>query len=171
MKYETLKGASYIRLPCELRNSSKGLVSMKNNDDQCFRWCHSRHLNPQEKYRQWIEKLIKQHVEKLNYSAITLLGYLWNISIKSRNKITLILMYSITKKRNHFLFTYVKKNSMIRWICYCYQNYFLIKDFNKFMLNQSNDEHGKRFVHIVCSVSVVKISRKIIKLYDCQWIL
>ena len=32
------------------------------------------------------------------------------------------------------------------------ENYFLIKDFNKFMLNQSNDEHGKRFVHIVCSV-------------------
>ena len=121
VKYEPLKGASYIRLPCDLRNSSKGLVNMKNSDDQCFRWCHIRHLNPQEKYPQWIEKLIKQHAEKLNYSAITLLGYLWNISIKSRNKITLILMYSVMKKRNHFLFTYLKKNSMIRWICHWWQ--------------------------------------------------
>ena len=49
VKYEPLKGSSYITLPTELRNSSKGLVNMKNKDHECFRWCHIRHLNPQNK--------------------------------------------------------------------------------------------------------------------------
>ena len=46
--YEPTKGSSYIRLPAELRNSTKGLVNMKNDDNECFRWCHTRYLNPQE---------------------------------------------------------------------------------------------------------------------------
>ena len=44
-KYEPLKGKSYIQLPVELRNASKGLINIKNEDNECFRWCHIRHLN------------------------------------------------------------------------------------------------------------------------------
>ena len=48
VNYNPLKGSSYIKLPQELRNSAKGLINMKNNDNECFRWCHIRHLNPQD---------------------------------------------------------------------------------------------------------------------------
>ena len=44
--YKPLNGSSYIELPMELRNSKKGLINMKNEDEECFRWCHIRHLNP-----------------------------------------------------------------------------------------------------------------------------
>ena len=47
--YTPLHGLSYIELPMELRNPKKGLINIKNKDDECFRWCHIRHLNPQEK--------------------------------------------------------------------------------------------------------------------------
>ena len=47
--YTPLHGSSYIELPTELRNPKKGLINIKNKDDECFRWCHIRHLNPQEK--------------------------------------------------------------------------------------------------------------------------
>ena len=57
VKYEPLKGSSYIQLPTELRNSAKGLINLKNNDNECFRWCHIRHLNPQDKYPQRIKKI------------------------------------------------------------------------------------------------------------------
>ena len=50
VQYEPMKGSSYIELPQELRNSRKGLINMKNEDNECFRWCHIRHLNPQDKY-------------------------------------------------------------------------------------------------------------------------
>ena len=44
-----LNGSSYIELPPELRNPAKGLINLKNNDNECFRWCHIRCLNAQEK--------------------------------------------------------------------------------------------------------------------------
>ena len=49
VNYSPLKGSSYIKLPQELRNCAKGLINMKNKDNECFRWCHIRHLNPQDK--------------------------------------------------------------------------------------------------------------------------
>ena len=69
-KYEPMKGSSYMKLPKELQNSAKGLINMKNKDNECFRWCHIRHINPQEKYPQRIKKVDKQYIEKLNYSGI-----------------------------------------------------------------------------------------------------
>ena len=35
--YKPLNGSSYIELPTELRNSTKGLINMKNEDEECFR--------------------------------------------------------------------------------------------------------------------------------------
>ena len=54
--YKPLNGSNYIELPTELRNSKKGLINMKNKDEECFRWCHIRHLNLQEKDSQRIKK-------------------------------------------------------------------------------------------------------------------
>ena len=47
--YKPLNDSSYIELPTELRNSKKGLINMKNEDEECFKWYHIRHLNPQIK--------------------------------------------------------------------------------------------------------------------------
>ena len=44
--YSPLSRGTYIKLPHKLRNSMKGLVNIKNNDNKCFLWCHIRHLNP-----------------------------------------------------------------------------------------------------------------------------
>ena len=67
---------------------------------------------------------VNRKTDKTTCWKIELLSYhITRVSVKHFNKIekpkiTLILMYSVTKKRNHFLFTYLKNNSMIRWICY-----------------------------------------------------
>ena len=65
--YKPLNGSSYIELPIELRNSKKGLINMKN--EECFRWCHIRHLNPQIKYPERIKKEDKKMINKLNYDG------------------------------------------------------------------------------------------------------
>ena len=44
--FSLLSGSTYIELPRRLRNSIKGLINIKNNDNKCFLWCHIRHLNP-----------------------------------------------------------------------------------------------------------------------------
>ena len=68
--YKPLNGSSYIELPTELRNSKKGLINMKNEDEECFRWCHIRHLNPQIKYPERIKKEDKKMINELNYDGI-----------------------------------------------------------------------------------------------------
>ena len=49
IKYKPLKGGSYLKLPTELQNPNKALVNIQNKDNECFRWCHIRLLNPQKK--------------------------------------------------------------------------------------------------------------------------
>ena len=80
--YTPLHGSSYIELPTELRNPKKGLINIKNKDDECFRWCHIRHLNPQEKNPQRIKKEDKNTINELNYDGIE-----FPVSQKHYNKV------------------------------------------------------------------------------------
>ena len=80
--YKPLNGSSYIDLPMELRNPKKGLINIKNKDDECFRWCYIRHLNPQEKDPQRIKKDDKRSIEGLNYEGIE-----FPVSQKHYNKV------------------------------------------------------------------------------------
>ena len=68
--YKPLNGSSYIKLPAKLGNSRKGLINLKNEDNECFRWCHIRHLNPQMKDPQRIKKDDKKKVNELNYDGV-----------------------------------------------------------------------------------------------------
>ena len=69
--YLPLRGSSYIKLPKELRNSRKGLINLKNEDDQCFPWCHVRHLNPLGKKTQRITEEDQAYVKNLDYTGVT----------------------------------------------------------------------------------------------------
>ena len=82
VKYNPIKGSSYIKLPIELKNSNEGLINIKNEDDECFRWCHIRYLNPQDKDPQRIKKTYKNMINKLDYSGIE-----FPVTTKQYNKI------------------------------------------------------------------------------------
>ena len=81
-KYAPMNGSSYIQLPTELRNSAKGLINLKNEDNECFRWCHIRYLNPQGKDPQRIKKDDRQYIKNLDYQGIK-----FPVTIKQINKI------------------------------------------------------------------------------------
>ena len=52
------------------KNSKKCLINIKNNDNECFLWCHIRHLNLVEKNLQRITKKDKEMINKLDYEGI-----------------------------------------------------------------------------------------------------
>ena len=54
--YDPLAGSTYIQLPSELQSSMKRLVNIKNKDIECFKWCHVRMLNPQDRNPDRIKK-------------------------------------------------------------------------------------------------------------------
>ena len=44
--FSPLLAGFYNELPNKLKNSMKGLINIKSNDNKCFLWYHIRHLNP-----------------------------------------------------------------------------------------------------------------------------
>ena len=149
VKYEPLKGSSYIQLPTELRNSAKGLINLKNDDNECFRWCHTRHLNPQDKYPQRIKKSDRKYVDKLNYKGIE-----FPVTTKQYNKIEKlneinINVFGYEDKQPYPIYVSTEKydNEMNLLLITKDENkhYVLIKDFNKFMFNQTKHKERKHF--------------------------
>ena len=147
VNYDPLKGSSYIKLPQELKN--RGLINLQNEDNECFRWCHIRYLNPQEKDPQRIKRTDKTFICQLDYSSIE-----FPVTVKQINKI---------EKQNNIcinLFGFEEKQIVPIYISKeKYQDhmelllitegenkhYILIKDFNRLMFRQTKHEHRKHF--------------------------
>ena len=147
--YTPLHGSSYIELPTELRNPKKGLINIKNEDDECFRWCHIRHLNPQEKNPQRINKVDKEMINELNYDGIDFpLSQKHYNKVEKQNNIRInvfgyekgqpfpihISKETFKDQINLLLITEDEK-----------KHYVLIKDFNAFMFNQTKHKEKKHF--------------------------
>ena len=149
VQYQPMKGSSYIMLPPELRNSKKGLINMKNKDNECFRWCHIRHLNPQDKDPQRIKKSDKAYIKNLDYSEIE-----FPVTTKQYNKIEKqneinINVFGYENKQPYPIYVSKEKydNHMNLLLITENENkhYALIKDFNRFMFNQTKYEGKKHF--------------------------
>ena len=149
VQYEPMKGSSYIELPQELKHHKKGLINMKNNDNECFRWCHIRYLNPQEKDPQRIKKIDKEYINQLDYSGIE-----FPVTVKQYNKIEKqneinINVFGYENKQPYPIYIskekYEKHLELLLITEDDNKHYVLIKDFNRFMFNQTKHEHRKHF--------------------------
>ena len=147
--YKPLNGSSYIKLPAKLGNSRKGLINIKNEDNECFRWCHIRHLNPQMKHPQRIKKGDKKKVNELNYDGVEFpVSQRHDNKVEKQNSIRInvfgyedgqpfpinISKETFEDQMNLLLITKDEK-----------KHYVLIKDFNAFMYNQSKHKERKDF--------------------------
>ena len=147
--YKPLNGSSYIELPTELRNPKKGLINIKNKDNECFRWCHIRHLNPQTEHPERIKKEDKQSIEGLNYEGIEFpVSQKHYNKVKKQNSIRInvfgyedgqpfpihISKETFEDQMNLLLITKDEK-----------KHYVLINDFNAFMYNQLKHKERKHF--------------------------
>ena len=68
--YRSFPGRSYVKLPVQLRNSKKGLINFKNNNQKCFLWSHVRHINPIKTHPERITQKDKRLTNDLNYDEI-----------------------------------------------------------------------------------------------------
>ena len=149
VQYQPMKGSSYIKLPQELRNSRKGLINMKNEDNECFRWCHIRRLNPQDKNPQQIKKSDKEYINKLDYSGIE-----FPVTIKQYNKIEKqneinINVFGYENKQPYPIFVskekYDRQMNLLLITEDENKHYVLIEDFNTFMFNKTKHKERKHF--------------------------
>jgi len=149
VKYKPMSGKSYIKLPPELNNSKKGLINIKNNDNECFRGSHIRYLNPQEKYPQRIKKVGKTFINKLDYSNIEFPVEVNDYNkIEKQNNINVNVFGYQDKQKCPIYISKEKFEDHLNLLLITNeekQHYVLIKDFNQFMYNQTKHEHRKYF--------------------------
>ena len=148
VNYNPIKGSSYIKLPQELKN--RNLINLQNKDNECFRWCHIRHLSSQRlKNPQRIKKTDKQYIEKLDYSGIE-----FPVTVKQINKIEkqnniCINLFGYAEKQKFPIFISKEKFTDHMELLLITEgenkHYVLIKDFNKLMFRQTKHEHRKHF--------------------------
>ena len=74
LKYNLLAGSSYMKLPKEVDHSEKGLINIQNaNDNECFKWCLVRYLNPADHNPIRITKADKDFAKSLDFKDIQFL--------------------------------------------------------------------------------------------------
>ena len=100
-KYYPLAGSSYINLTKELRSPKKELISIQNIDDnECFKWCLVRYLNPANQHPARITKTDKDFAKRLDFKDIKYPGKIRGIQ-KSKKRIPSAFVFLAMKiKKN-----------------------------------------------------------------------
>ena len=69
-KIKAARGSSWIPTPERYSNAKCGLINIKNEDQECFRWCMKYHQSPQTDHSSRISAL-KKVEDKYDYSDIS----------------------------------------------------------------------------------------------------
>ena len=150
--YIPLRGNSYIPVPKELRNSKKGLINLKNEDNKCFLWCHIRHKNPAKKDPQRVKISDKEFVQKLDYSGITFPVQIKDVGkIEKQNSINISIfgyenekLYPIRiseeKYDDHMDLLYITEDNEKTK-----SHFVLIQNFDRLMYNFTKHKDTKHF--------------------------
>ena len=67
--WDPLNAGSYIELPTYLKNK-KAIINMKNQDNECFKWCVLRALNPVVKNKERVDRDLISKQDTLNMKGI-----------------------------------------------------------------------------------------------------
>ena len=68
-RWDPMNAGSYIELPPALKNK-KAIINMKNQDEECFKWCVLRALNPKDKNAERVDNDLKSKEDTLNMQGI-----------------------------------------------------------------------------------------------------
>ena len=71
-----------LPLPPELQHPRKGLINIQNEDNECFRRCHVRYINPKIENPQRIINSDREMAEKLNCQGVE-----FPVSVKGYGKV------------------------------------------------------------------------------------
>lgn len=166
----------YIKLPSELQHYMKGLINVKSSDNECFRLCHVRHLNPQDKDPNGVKKSDKALVKALDYTTFQFpvksndynkIEKQHNININVfgyENKLRYPIYVSKERFNDHLNLLLITNESNQHWV--------LIKDFNRSSYDQTKYANRKNFLCVVFNVFQQKkletnLTQR--KLYGYQW--
>ena len=68
-RWDPINAGSYIDLPEALKNK-KAIINMKNQDEECFKWCVLRALNPKNIHPERVDNDLKSKQDTINMKGI-----------------------------------------------------------------------------------------------------
>ena len=126
----------------------KDLLNIKNRDNECFKWCHIRFINPTNSHPERINKQDKKIAYTLDYRGINfpmkardyeLVEERFNINVNVfgyENRVFLLYLSKISNEQvlNVLLISNEEKS-----------HYVFIKDFNRLMYSKTKHKDRKHF--------------------------
>ena len=82
--WKPISGSTFIPLPARIKNKV-AVINPKNEDNQCFKWCVARALNPVEKNPNRITQELKDQSKRLDWSGLKFPVDLKQIKIFEKN--------------------------------------------------------------------------------------
>ena len=68
-RWDPINAGSYIELPEALKNKN-AIINMKNQDEECLKWCVLRALNPKDIHPERVDKDLKSKQDTINMKGI-----------------------------------------------------------------------------------------------------
>ena len=117
----------------------KGLINLKNKDIKCFKWCHVRLLNPQNKDPDRIKKQDKKIEATLDYRGIDFPIKAKDYGIIEERFSIIVNVFRYNKISPLYIYIYIseKSNELVLNVLLITNegksHYVFIKDFNRLM--------------------------------------
>jgi len=143
--YEPLNGSSWVPLPKFLA-SKKAIVNMKIADNQCFKWCIARALNPVEKNLDRITKHLRKQAESLNFKGIDFLMSLQAVDKFERLNTEIsvnVFRFDNISKVYPLKISKFKRQKEIDLMLLENKHYCLVKNLSRLMSMQTSKHHGE----------------------------
>ena len=67
--WKPIHGSTFMPLPAKLKNK-KGVINIKNEDNQCFKWCIARALNPVDQNSNRLTKELVKQSKSFNWKGL-----------------------------------------------------------------------------------------------------
>ena len=158
-RWDPINAGSYIDLPEVLKNK-QAIINMKNQDEECFKWCVLRALNPKNKNAERIDSDLKGKQDSINMEGIRYpvslraidrfehLNLNISISVLGYNKEERVYPLRISKctkhtKRKHDIVLLLIKDGEKSHYC-------LVKNISALLSSQINNNGHKRFFCLNC---------------------
>ena len=150
VKYVPLNGSSYIKLPNNLARK-KAIINMKNEDDECFKWCVTRALNPVVKNAERVTKILREQAKRLDWG-----GLKFPLTVKDIHRFEIlnpglaVNVYMYEGGLKPLRVSNVESNKpRIHLLLICdgeKQHYCLIKDLSRLVSSDISKKEHKKFI-------------------------
>ncbi len=154
MKYDPLKGSSYIPLPKYLE-TKKAIINMKNEDNECFKWSVTRALNPVDKNAERISKDLKKMSEQLNWDGIKFpVNYKDDITkFEKLNENISVNVFGYENDVYSLRLSVHERENVVNLLLISdedKQHYCVIKNMSRLLTTQTSNRNGERHFCLRC---------------------